>query len=252
MGECASFTPILRTGLGGHRGSQLAQTKPLTLSTVGPPRAITKLTTSVSKLAVSVAVLAALTACSSNSSRTEATPSVFEVAIVDARAGGASEAQIALLERLAEVGNVEIDDVREALEGTYACLDAAGILHTEEIQSDASGLEYVVYFMQTPVSADQEAAVAISDECTNANSRYVEDLYHEQPRAVALEDKYMETVVVPAFIECDKSYGVPVDEDATGAQRWDDAMAVVAASPGVKPGDPTHAGCVYGVLVHMG
>lgn len=169
-----------------------------------------------------------------------------------ARAGGASDVQIAILERLAEDGDVEIDDVREALEGTYACLDAAGISHTEEIQKDSAGVEYLVYDMRQPASLDQDAGIAISDECTNTHSRYVEDLYVYQPRVVAMEDEYRATVVVPALLACDESYGMAVDEGLTGAQRWDDAMAVVAASPGVRPGDATHAGCVYGVLVNLG
>lgn len=196
-------------------------------------------------------MIAMLTACSSGTESGEPVAPVFANALEQARTGGASDAQIAILERLADEGDVEIDDVREALEGTYECLDAAGISHTEEIQTTSAGVHYVVYDMRAPMSLGADAGAQISDECANTHSRFVEDLFFAQPQVVAVEDEYKAQVVVPALGECYKSYDMPFEEDLTDDQRWADAFDIVTGSPGVRPGDPTFEGCLYDVMVNI-
>lgn len=198
-----------------------------------------------------VAILATLTACSDGTASAEPVEPVFASAVQEAQAAGASDTQIAILERLSKEGKVEIDDVREALEGTYACLDAAGISHTEEIQANSAGVQYVVYDMRAPVGLGADAGAAISDECANTHSRFVEDLYFMQPQVVAMQDEYQATVVVPALVACYEEYDMALDEDLTNDQRWDDAFFIVTGSPGVRPGDPTFAGCLYDVMVNV-
>ncbi len=196
-----------------------------------------------------VAILATLTACSDGTASAEPVEPVFANAIEKARAGGASDTQISILERLADEGQVDIGDVQEALEGTYACLDAAGISHTEAIETDIAGVQYVVYDMRAPASLGADTGAAISDECANTHSRFVEDLYMMQPQVVAMQDEYRSTVIVPALVACYQEYDVALEDDLTADQRWDDAFFIVTDTPGVRPGDPTFAGCLYDLMV---
>ena len=193
-------------------------------------------------------VIVALTGCAGSGGDPASSAPVFAHAIEEARAGGASQAQIDLLERLAEKGSVELDDVREALEGTYECLDAAGISHREEIRTDNAGVDFVTYDMRQPVTRDLNAGMAIADACAEQHSLFVENLYAEQPSVVEIHEKHFATVVTPAFLECYSSYGIAVEKDRTDMERWGDAYDVVAATPGVRPGDPTFAGCLYAAM----
>jgi hypothetical protein len=193
-------------------------------------------------------IVVALAGCAGGGGDPAPPAPVFAHAIEEARAGGASQAQIDLLERLAEKGSVELDDVREALAGTYECLDAAGISHREDIRTDNAGVDFVTYDMRQPVTRDLNAGMAIADACAAQHSLFVENLYADQPSVVEIHEKHFATVVTPAFLECYETYGVPVPQDRTDMERWSDAYDVVAATPGVRPGDPTFAGCLYAAM----
>jgi len=190
-------------------------------------------------------VAVVLTGCGGSGGDAATPAPVFARAIEEARAGSASQAQLDLLERLAEKGSVELDDVREALAGTYECLDAAGISHSEDVVVDDAGVEIIRLDMRQPVSRDLDAGMAISDACIEQHSMYVQDLYVEQPSVVEIHDEHYATVVTPAFLECYETYGVTPQEDRTDQERWSDAYDVIFASPGVRPGDPTLEGCLY-------
>lgn len=201
------------------------------------------------RLAASVCLVLALAACARDQAESLTVAPVFAEAVERAREGGASDAQTAQLEQLAEEGEVTLADVRIALVGTYACLDEAGISHTEEVITDRSGYEYISYNMRQPASLDPDAGMAVSDACTNLHSRYVEELYLSQPRIVAVAEEYERTVVLPQLLACYETYEAPIENDLTPSQTWDEALYVVQESTGVKPGDPTLAGCLLGVMV---
>jgi hypothetical protein len=204
------------------------------------------LTTDAFRLVMGVTfIVVALAGCAGGGGDPASPAPVFAQAIEEARAGGASQAQIDLLERLAEKGSVELDDVREALAGTYECLDAAGISHSEEVVVDDAGVEIVRIDMRQPITRDVDAGIAVADACIEQHSMYVQDLYVQQPSVVEIHDKHYATVVTPAFLECYEKFGLTPEEDRTDQERWSDAYDVIFASPGVRPGDPTLEGCLY-------
>ena len=123
------------------------------------------------RLLVGAAIfVVALTGCAGSGADPASSAPVFAHAIEEARAGGASQAQIDLLERLAEKGSVELDDVREALEGTYECLDAAGISHSEVVQESQGGFPMITYAMSQPADMDMDTSMQLSDQCALTHS----------------------------------------------------------------------------------
>ena len=192
-----------------------------------------------------VIMTVALTGCAGSGGDPASSAPVFAHAIEEARAGGASQAQIDLLERLAEKGSVELDDVREALAGTYECLDAAGISHSEVVQESQGGFPMITYAMSQPADMGMDTAMRLSDQCALTHSAFVEQLYATQPQAVAAEEAYIEDVIMPILDSCNERYGMLTDIERSAIQRWDDAVRLVNDQPGVRPGDPSYAGCVY-------
>jgi|GEM_PF-1798312 len=201
------------------------------------------------RLLVGAAIfVVALTGCAGSGADPASSAPVFAHAIEEARAGGASQAQIDLLERLAEKGSVELDDVREALAGTYECLDAAGISHSEVVQEHHGGFPVIAYAMSQPADMGMDTAVRLSDLCALTHSSFVEQLYATQPQAVAAEEAYIEDVIMPRLDACNELWGMPTDTELSAIQRWDNAIRLVNDQPGSRPGDPSYAGCVYGVM----
>jgi hypothetical protein len=196
-----------------------------------------------------VIMTVALTGCSGGGGDPASSAPVFAHAIEEARAGGASQAQIDLLERLAKKGAVELDDVREALAGTYECLDAAGISHSEVIQENRGGFPMITYTMSQTADMDVDTAMRLSDQCALTHSAFVEQLYATQPQAVAAEEAYIEDVIVPRLDACNERWGMPTDTELSAVQRWDEAIRLVNDQQGVRPGDPSYAGCVYEALL---
>lgn len=194
-------------------------------------------------------IVVALAGCAGGGGDPASPAPVFAHAIEEARAGGASQAQIDLLERLAEKGSVELDDVREALAGTYECLDDAGISHSEVIQENRGGFPMITYTMSQPADMDVDTAMRLSDQCALTHSAFVEQLYATQPQAVAAEEAYIEDLIVPRLDACNERWGMPTDTELSAVQRWDEAIRLVNDQQGVRPGDPSYAGCVYEALL---
>ncbi len=208
------------------------------------------MTTDTLRLRVGAAIfVVALTGCAESGGDPASSAPVFAHAIEEARAGGASQAQIDLLERLAKKGAVELDDVREALAGTYECLDDAGISHSEVIQENRGGFPMITYAMSQTADMDVDTAMRLSDQCAITHSAFVEQLYATQPQAVAAEEAYIEDLIVPRLDACNERWGMPPDTELSAIQRWDNAIRLVNDQPGVRPGDPSYAGCVYEAML---
>ena len=170
--------------------------------------------------------LGLLTGCAHPSQ--EATTSwapVFAAAVEAAIAAGVDPTQIEILTRVADAGVVTVQDVREALESTYQCLDDAGISHTEEMKTTAWGFDVVSYSMTVPPGTDVEAAVAVSDECTEKHSGFVERLYVNQPSYVEGADRYRNETILPGVRACMDAAGAPYDPEAGFDDTWDAALA---------------------------
>lgn len=129
-------------------------------------------------------------------------------ALEDARASGASEAQLALIEGVVASGEVTFADVQESLDATFACFESAGIRYEEHAPVDDQGILYPSYAFE---GGDK---TAVADACIHDYSDYVEVLYMRQPAAVEARDAAF-TGAMPALIECLRGLGHEVDDDIT-------------------------------------
>lgn len=103
----------------------------------------------------------------------------------------------------------------------------------------------IAYAMSQPADMGMDTALRLSDQCALRHSAFVEQLYATQPQAVAAEEAYIEDVIMPRLDTCNERYGMLTDTERSAIQRWDDAVRLVNDQPGVRPGDPSYAGCVY-------
>lgn len=182
-------------------------------------------------------------------SSTSDAPQAFDLALSDARNDGVDPSQIAILERARDKGSLEIDDVQMALDNAFACMDSAGVGHSQKILKDPAGYEYISYTMTQAAGLSTEQSVQISDDCVKTYSTYVEQLYVQQPSIIEMQDTYHREVLRPAIAACFDKYGVAYDSDASWNEFWDNAFYVVKDSGGAQPGDASAAGCIVGVTV---
>lgn len=168
--------------------------------------------------------LLALTGCATPAPLPSNVDPVFAAMYERALDGGASDIQLDILRRAAELGRVTYQDVSESLAETFACFDSAGVGHEDMgVTILASGLPFPMYGWGGGISDDDVARFeALGDDCLNKNSYYVETLYQTQPIAVEGEARAFEERV-PSMLSCLESLGVIVDG---GAARADIEAAV--------------------------
>jgi hypothetical protein len=172
------------------------------------------------RFAVAVATLLAAAACAPvNATATgpQSNVEVIQQAIKDARAGGASEHQIEILEHALGVGEVTYDDLDSLLGDLEACYDAAGltynVLPAWEV-SPNSGIFLPDYQIRVP--ADDEGEVyLVAEKCEFENLLYAEGAYMSQPAVVHANNGAWDT---PAVRACLSERGYTVDEDVTLAE----------------------------------
>lgn len=126
----------------------------------------------------------------------------------DARADGASAAQIRIIEESLDSGEVSFEAVQGAVHATFACFDAAGVRYEELAPAVTNGILFPSY------TFEGEDNSAIADECIQANSNFVEMLYMRQPVAVEAANDAFEAGM-PVLIDCLRRLGYEIDDDVT-------------------------------------
>lgn len=165
-------------------------------------------------VAAVIAAGAILTGCSGTALTTTPSPpgedfaALAQSALEDARASGATEAQLALIERAVALGEVTFADVDEAVQGTFACFESAGVRYQVLAPRNDQGVLYPSYTFE---GGDKTAA---ADECIHTNSDFVEVLYMRQPIATEARDAAF-AAAMPALVECLRGLGHELDEDIT-------------------------------------
>jgi len=147
-------------------------------------------------------------------------------AIDNARAGGAGEEQLLMLERAKESGTVPIDDARTAARGAVACMEDAGLVAEYFEETTEAGILLPTYSVQVP---DIDTVIdELISECENRESFWVNMLYQTQPISTSVTDAY-NAERMPYLIACLKENGVAVDDEATrvelfkaATQLWED------------------------------
>jgi hypothetical protein len=147
------------------------------------------------------------TGCDAAAPEVTAPPGPFQIVIEGAREGGADAAQLEILLAADAAGEVTFDQLRQAVDATFACMDDAGIEYAETVTEGP--LPQLTYSF---ASADGSSTIA--DDCINTHSMYVEWAYQTQPAAQELVDAAFEArrgEIVP----CLQRLGLALADDAS-------------------------------------
>lgn len=162
-------------------------------------------------LGLAAAALLAGCAASPAVSSDPATATFAEIAqgaLADAKANGATDEQISIIEEIVANGEVTYELVQAAVEATYACFDAAGIRYDVLAPRMKGDIAYPQY------AFEGDGGSEVADACIHANSDYVEALYARQPAAIAASEQEF-LLRMPALIDCLKDLGYDIPADAT-------------------------------------
>ena len=195
--------------------------------------------------ALTAAALAALAGCGSNPATThgplDGTEMTFHDSVVraidEAKAEGADDAQLAILDATLASGEVTLEDARRALDDYGACLEGAGLALVGVNVVDDAGFMTLDYSVR---GAGEDTSVM--DACYAKTFQWVDMLYRGQPAAIEARDATFDAAL-PALIECLQAGGVPVDADAPADEVKQVMIAFMrehmpkAGDPGVTEGD---------------
>lgn len=176
----------------------------------------------VAALCVSVA---GCEASNSSASEPEDFTDIVAAAIAEAKEGGASDAQLALLEGAQARGELSLQDAREAARSAVECVDSAGFDGIYAEETKPSGL--VVPWFTSPVDTSEQ--MAVYDACSQQEYWWVFTVYAMQPTSQALQDAYLEKQV-PLVKACLQENGFDVAPDATTIDILRQARDVNSAS----------------------
>lgn len=141
----------------------------------------------------------------------------IERILVDARAAGASEAQIETLQEWLEIQDTPVSDVEAAFHRMSACLDAAGIGYFQN--SLSGGQDYPEF--RYGVYANTGAEVQVMNVCDTREFYFVSMAYQVSPGVTARRAR-QDAEHLPRAITCLEDHGIEVSEVSTleDLNRW--------------------------------
>lgn len=167
---------------------------------------------------LAVAIAALLSGCSSvpptSPSPSGPVSAVYRGIYETAQSEGASEDQLNELRTYMDGRPIPFSVVEEAVQRTFACLDANGLEYQSNITETYSGYYYYEFFFR-PVSGEaDEAARLAGNACADRESTWIALLYDNQPGVIeAIDQAYLEQR--PELLLCLREHGVDVEDDAT-------------------------------------
>ena len=203
---------------------------------------------SASKTAVGLTVVLALLAggCSGNPSSppTQAAETVefFEQALTQARAGGASEAQVLILERALAAGEVTLADSRAAADALMACAQDAGFSVSPTSIDNSTGIETITFYLTNPGGLSQDQADAVAWDCETKHRRWVETAYQNQPNATSAFFDLIERHRVE-IVACLREQGSSVADDATPDELISETLRT--STEAIESGELNVSDCLY-------
>ncbi len=135
-------------------------------------------------------------------------------AISDAKQSGASEQQLAILERAAAHGVVTFEDAKIATTDAMDCMSGRGVSATYEETVLSNGLTIPGYRVVAKKS-DGSSALNDLDQCENGESAWVNKLYQMQPTSIEANLAFIEKQA-PVIRKCLEDAGYDTDPKATG------------------------------------
>jgi len=157
-----------------------------------------------------------------------------------ARASGASDNQIQVLENALEIGEVTYGQLETLFSDVYECFDEVGWTYSIQPPRElapGSGILVPDYLAFPPQGMSEDAALELFDACNNENIAYALAAYSSQP--VALEALF-ESWDTPELRECLESRGYNIDENTTPAE----VNALVSEDVAANMNDPSFTVCV--------
>lgn len=149
-------------------------------------------------------------------------------ALEDAGSGGASDAQLDILTRAQESGEVTVEQARTAARATAECLEGLGFNAETTEETTPSGLVVPGYRVQTDQgpggASEDDPAFGASEQCERQESYWVNQVYQTQPASVEANVDYINDTLAPELRTCLEGEGYDVAEDATGVEMVRQAM----------------------------
>lgn len=181
------------------------------------------------------ALLLVVTGCSADAPAPAGPSNFAEFAsseLADAQAAGASEEQLAILERAVATGAISFEDASAANDATIACLLDAGFTVNTQTSNDIPGFPVPGFIAGRPTTMTQDHADSVLGACETRESIWVNMMYQTQPSADEAKWANFERVK-PQFIACLEDAGLTVPADATNDElvQWaldlafDDSLA---------------------------
>jgi hypothetical protein len=141
----------------------------------------------------------------------------------DARASGASEAQLAILERAVATGEISFEDASVANDATIECLVDAGFTVSAQVDETVPGFPVPGFTAGRPTSMTEDQGDASLSSCESRENFFVNMMYQTQPAADEAKWANFERVKTE-FIACLQDAGLSVPGDATNDELVDLAL----------------------------
>ncbi len=170
-------------------------------------------------------VLAGCEAEPADSAVSRAIAEVVDPAIAEAEAGGAGEAQLAVLRQAKAEGELSIEDARAAARAAVKCVADAGSKadYYEWISDSGLVIPGYNYLGDTP---EHEA---IGETCSFRENFWVNMVYQVQPSSLEANDAYVEQQA-PLVRSCMVREGYSIAPDATTVEILRQALDVKMAT----------------------
>lgn len=140
----------------------------------------------------------------------------LDAILEDARAGGAGQRQIEVLEAARAAGALEYETVVDLTHDTFACFEAAGIDYQEYPGEErVPGWTIVRYsFSAEAPGLTEPQVMALADACMAEHSMFAEFVLQDAALHQEVRDERMRAEL-PTILACLADNGVQVDADAT-------------------------------------
>ncbi len=169
------------------------------------------------RIAVVTTSMAFLVGCSARAGDPTSTVDPFFTQLLgEARNGGASAAQIAVLEEAAAAGKITYAQAEVQLAEYFACLEQSGLdPRREPDREDPPGYRIPDYTIGLgDEDADLDAALALVDVCYTEHYDFVDTAYQLQPAAIEAENADIESQRAE-ILECIAEHDGDADPDST-------------------------------------
>lgn len=143
-----------------------------------------------------------------------------------AREGGASESQIAVLEMAQDKRDMSFELVRQVAQATVECLQEGGVDAKYAEYTASDGWVVPGYTYSGSVDMTEVATDAVAEVCDTEEFEWAYKLYETQPRAVATSNAYLLTRE-DDLRNCLEKYGYLTERSADGVTLADQALDVL-------------------------